>query len=113
MLYCGRINLQKNPMLLLSILRDMADKYKNLYLMFMGSFDNFYIPEFSDKPSPDTKNEFYKMVEEFNLNSRIIMFDTQNISQTYAEMICLADIGINLTTLISENFGYTPVEMQA
>lgn len=53
------------------------------------------------------------MVEEFNLNSRIIMFDTQNISQTYAEMICLADIGINLTTLISENFGYTPVEMQA
>ena len=79
----------------------------------MGSFDNFYIPEFSDKPSPDTKNEFYKMVEEFNLNSRIIMFDTQNISQTYAEMICLADIGINLTTLISENFGYTPVEMQA
>ena len=113
MLFCGRINLQKNPMLLLSILRDMADKYKNLYLMFMGSFDNFYIPEFSDKPSPDTKNEFYKMVEEFNLNSRIIMFDTQNISQTYAEMICLADIGINLTTLISENFGYTPVEMQA
>lgn len=113
MLYCGRINLQKNPLTLLSILRDMKDKYKNLYLMFIGSFDNFYIPEFSDKPSPDTENEFYKMVDEFNLNSRIIIFDNQNIPETYSEMICMADIGINLTTLISENFGYTPVEMQA
>lgn len=55
MLYCGRINLQKNVPLLISLLRDMEKKYKNLYLMIIGSFDDFYIPEFSYKSAPDVK----------------------------------------------------------
>lgn len=47
------------------------------------------------------------------MSDRIIFFDTCSDEYDYAEKINIADIGINLTTLISENFGYTPVEMQA
>lgn len=113
MLYCGRINLQKNVPLLISLLRDMEKKYKNLYLMIIGSFDDFYIPEFSYKSAPDVKKEFYDLLTRYDLTSKIIMFENQSDTETYAELINTADIGINLTTLISENFGYTPVEMQA
>ena len=113
MLYCGRINLQKNVPLLISLLRDMEKKYKNLYLMIIGSFDDFYIPEFSYKSAPDVKKEFYDLLTRYDLTSKILMFENQSDTETYAELINTADIGINLTTLISENFGYTPVEMQA
>ena len=95
------------------MLRDMEKKYKNLYLMIIGSFDDFYIPEFSYKSAPDVKKEFYDLLTRYDLTSKIIMFENQSDTETYAELINTADIGINLTTLISENFGYTPVEMQA
>ena len=111
--YAGRINHQKNPLILLSLLRDLRKKYDNLYLMFVGSFDDFYIPEFNESKIVDIKEMFISEVEKFGLDSRIIIFDTQTDSQKYAELLSLADIGINVTTLISENFGYTPVEMQA
>lgn len=113
MVYCGRINIQKNSTLLLSILRDLKDKHENLMLMFIGSYDGFYISEFNDGEVPDIKIEFEKMIEEFNLRDRVIFFEMQNNANVYSEMINMADIGINLTTLISENFGYTPVEMQS
>lgn len=113
MLYCGRINLQKNVHLMLSLLRDLEKKYKNLYLMIIGSFDNFYIPEFSYKDAPDVKKEFYDLISRFDLMSKVIIFENQSNPEIYADLINTADIGINLTTLISENFGYTPVEMQA
>lgn len=113
MVYCGRINIQKNPTLLLSLLRDLKDKYENLILMFIGSYDNFYISEFNDGKASDIAEEFNKLIEKFDISSRIIFFENQNDVNIYSEMISMADIGINLTTLISENFGYTPVEMQA
>ena len=113
MVYCGRINLQKNPTLLLSILRDLKCKYDNIMIMFIGSYDEFYISEFNNGEVPDIKMEFQKLIDEFEISDRIIFFETQNDARTYAEMINMADIGINMTTLISENFGYTPVEMQS
>jgi glycosyltransferase involved in cell wall biosynthesis len=113
MLYCGRINLQKNVHLLISLLRDLEKKYKNLYLMIIGSYDDFYIPEFSYKDAPDVKKEFNDLICRFDLMSKVIIFENQSNPENYAELINTADIGINLTTLISENFGYTPVEMQA
>ncbi len=113
--YSGRINHQKNPMMLLSVLRDLSSKYSELVFMFVGSFDNFYIPDFNDNNDNliDIKEVFTKKVEEWKLSSKIIMFEMQNDKEKYAEILSMADIGINLTTLISENFGYTPVEMQA
>ena len=113
MLYCGRINLQKNPLLLLSLLKNLEKKYENLYLMMIGSYDDFYISEFSNKEAPNVKKEFQNLIDKFHLGSKVIVFENQIDSNIYAEMINMADIGINLTTLISENFGYTPVEMQA
>ncbi|MCM1008948.1 MAG: glycosyltransferase [Ruminococcus flavefaciens] len=113
MVYCGRINLQKNPFLLLSLLRILKDQYEDLRLMFIGSYDDFYISEFSDGKSPDVKTEFQKMINDFGLSSKIIFFENQNDPYLYSEMINMADIGINLTTLLSENFGYAAVEMQA
>lgn len=53
MTYCGRLNAQKNVMLLLSILYDLKDAYDNLQLMFIGSYDDFYIPEFFNRTSCD------------------------------------------------------------
>ena len=38
MLYCGRINLQKNVHLLISLLKDLEKKYKNLYLPALYHF---------------------------------------------------------------------------
>ncbi len=111
--YAGRINHQKNPMILLSALRDLRKKHSNLLFMFVGSFDDFYIPEFNEDKVADIKNIFMSEVEKFGLSSAVILFETQNDKQKYAELLSLADIGINATTLISENFGYTPVEMQA
>lgn len=113
MLYCGRINIQKNPALLLSMLRDLKNKYPKLILMFIGSYDNFYISEFNDSEAPKIKNQFNELIEKYDLADRIIFFETQLDVNVYSEMINMADIGINITTLISENFGYTPVEMQA
>lgn len=111
--YSGRINHQKNPLVLLSAIRDMRKKYNNLVFMFLGSFDDFYIPEFNENKAIDIKEAFISEVENFGLESCIILFDTQDDTNKYAELLSLADIGINATTLISENFGYTPVEMQA
>lgn len=113
MVYCGRINLQKNPFLLLSLLRILKDQHEDLRLMFIGSYDNFYISEFSDRKAPYIKTEFQKMINDFGLSSKIIFFENQNDPSLYSEMINMADIGINLTTLLSENFGYAAVEMQA
>ena len=113
MVYSGRISIQKNAHLLAGLLRELEKEHKNIYLVVIGFFDNFYIPEFSCKLPPDSKTEFYKLIDEFNLQSKIKIFNNQNDPDTYAEMLSMADIGINLTTLISENFGYTPVEMQA
>lgn len=113
MVYSGRISLQKNSHLLVSLLKDLEREHKNIYLMMVGFFDNFYIPEFSNQLPPDSKVEFYKLIDEFDLASKVRIFDNQNDPDLYAEMLSMADIGINLTTLISENFGYTPVEMQA
>ncbi len=111
--YAGRINHQKNPLMLLSALRDLRKKHDDLMFMFIGSFDDFYIPEFSENKAADIKEAFMSAVENFGLGSAVILFDTQNDTNKYAELLSLADIGINVTTLISENFGYTPVEMQA
>ncbi len=111
--YSGRINHQKNPTLLLSALRDLKEKYSKLFFMFIGSFDNFYIPEFNENKTIDIKNVFLSEVEEYELSSCIALFKTQDNRKKYSELLSLADIGINVTTLISENFGYTPVEMQA
>ena len=113
MIYSGRINLQKNTNILVSLLRDLEKDYNNIYLILIGSFDNFYIPEFNTQIPPDSKTEFYKLIEGFNLLPKVRIFENQSDMNTYAELLCMADIGINLTTLISENFGYTPVEMQA
>jgi len=111
--YAGRINHQKNPLVLLSALRELRKKYDDLVFMFLGSFDDFYIPEFNEGRVSDIKEVFMSEVEKFGLGSSVILFDTQNDTNKYAELLSLADIGINATTLISENFGYTPVEMQA
>lgn len=113
MVYSGRINIQKNASTLISLMRDLEKEYKCVYLAIIGFFDNFYIPEFSNQIPPDCKTEFYNLVKKFNLSSKIRFFDHQSDPNSYAELLCTADIGINLTTLISENFGYTPVEMQA
>lgn len=113
MVYCGRINVQKNVTLLLSILYDLKDDYDNLKLMFIGSYDDFYISEFDNGTNINISSYFKNMIDEFDLSDRIIFFDTCSDEHEYAEKINIADIGINLTTLISENFGYAPVEMQA
>lgn len=111
--YSGRINHQKNPMMLLSVFRDLGKKYDNLTFMFVGSFDDFYIPDFYSENKVGIKKMFTEKAEEWGLSSKLIMFETQNDMNRYAEILSMADIGVNITTLISENFGYTPVEMQA
>ena len=111
--YAGRINHLKNPLILLSALRELRKKHKNVIFMFVGSFDDFYIPEFNENKITDIKDLFMFEVKKFGLDSGIILFETQNDNKKYAQLLSLADIGINATTLISENFGYTPVEMQA
>lgn len=81
--------------------------------MLIGSYDDFYISEFSNQEVQNVKKEFQNMIDKFHLDSKVIIFENQTNPNIYAEMINMAYIGINLTTLISENFVYTPVEMQA
>lgn len=111
--YAGRINHQKNPLMLLSALGELSRRYSELFFMFVGSFDDFYIPEFNHGKVADIKEKFMAAVERFGIASKVKLFETQNDKNDYAEILSLADIGINITTLISENFGYAPVEMQA
>lgn len=113
MTYCGRLNAQKNVTLLLSILYELKDVYSNLKLMFIGSFDDFYIPEFCSGTKEKISSYINNLIDEYGLSDRVIFFETAVDEHDYAEKINIADIGINLTTLISENFGYTPVEMQS
>ncbi len=112
LMYSGRINLQKNCQLLLSVLREIR-KQHDAHLVFLGFFDNFYIPEFSTQPAPDSYAEFERLVKLFDLTEHISLIEHQSDPSVLAEVLSTADLGINLSTLINENFGFTQVEMQA
>src|SRR6266700_783757 len=112
LMYSGRINLQKNCHLLLSVLREIR-KQLDVHLVFLGFFDNFYIPEFSAQAAPDSYTEFERLVKLFDLTEHISLIEHQSDPAVLAEILSTADLGINLSTLINENFGFTQVEMQA
>jgi glycosyltransferase involved in cell wall biosynthesis len=113
MIYAGRISIQKNCHMLLGVLREARRKNPNVHLVVVGFFDDFYIAEFSSRPPPDSRTEFMRLVEAFDLSRNVTILEHQSDASKYAELLALADVGINLTTLVSENFGYTAVEMQA
>ena len=112
LIYSGRISIQKNCHLLLSVLREIRKKI-NAHLVVVGFFDDFYIPEFSEKEPPNSKSEFLRMVDEFGLANCTTVVPHQTDPLVLAEILSMCDVGINLSTLINENFGLSQVEMQA
>lgn len=112
LVYSGRINIQKNCLNLLSVFH-MLKNLQDAILVFVGFFDDFYIPEFAQQPPLTIKEMIYKQIHEFGINNDIIFLEHQSSAYDHACILSACDIGINLSTLISENFGFTQVEMQA
>lgn len=112
LLYSGRINIQKNCHLLLSVLREIRKKF-DVHLVLVGFFDNFYISEFSPQSPPDSRATFERLVDSFGLAEHITLLKHQDDPSNLAEILSTANVGINLSTLINENFGFSQVEMQA
>ncbi|MCP4132623.1 MAG: glycosyltransferase family 4 protein [bacterium] len=110
--YSGRISIQKNAHLLLSVVRKLRS-YDNVHLILTGFFDDFYIPEFSERYPPESRIEFEQLIKLFGVEDMVTVIPHQDDPNSLADILACADTGITLATQIGENFGYTPVEMQA
>ncbi len=112
LVYSGRISIQKNAHLLLNVVRELRS-YGHVHLVLTGFFDDFYIPEFSEKHPPKSQVEFERLVNLFGVGDMVTVIPHQDDPNNLADILASADAGITLATQIGENFGYTPVEMQA
>lgn len=112
MIYVGRLNIQKNVHTLLAVLHELNKRYY-ARLNILGFFDDFYIPEFCSEPPPDSRSEFDRICRELKVSKFIQWIDHVDKASEIASYIRAANVGINLSTLISENFGLAIVEMQA
>nr|VFJ58491.1 MAG: Glycosyl transferases group 1 [Candidatus Kentron sp. DK] len=117
LVYSGRINIQKNAHLLLSVMDGLRESDDipdgNAHLVLVGFFDDFYIPEFSEKTPPQSRAAFHRLLELLGVGDRVTVIPHQDDPDRLSEILACADLGITLGTQIGENFGYTLVEMQS
>jgi glycosyltransferase involved in cell wall biosynthesis len=111
LIFAGRISFQKNCHVLLSALHEIRKRY-NVHLLLLGFYDNYYIPEFSEQSPADCQLSLQAIIQRYNLSAHVTVIDHHDDQATVAEIMSACDVGVNLSTLVNENFGLAPVEMQ-
>lgn len=108
LLYSGRISPQKNCALVLDVFAALRRRHADLHMLFVGGYDDFVVPDLqvhrSDRATFDARRR--------ELGADVTLVPHQDDPRTHAEVIACADIGINLTTALGENYGFTQLEYQ-
>ena len=108
LLYSGRISPQKNCALVLEVFREMLRRHDDLHLVFVGRHDDFVVPELQVHPSDRETFERLRA----SLGERVTSLPHRDDPVAHAETIAAADVGLNFTTALGENYGFTQVEYQ-
>jgi len=110
--YSGRLSLQKNVHVLVTVLDEVRRRGVDAHLLVVGAFDGFVIPEFAPGPPPDVARALRFLIASRGLDRHVTIVEHVE-PEALADVLTAGDVGVTLTTFGNENFGLAPVEQQA
>ncbi len=111
LLYVGRIHPEKNLHALFWMLQEIVKEYPRSTLCIVGPIENDRFPHF-DVPVDGYYGYLRKEIKRRKLGGHVLLLGNQP-ERSLVALYSAADILLNPTISVTENFGYTPVEAMA